>query len=38
MTEQVVRLTVDLTLHEGQLEAFRSLAETMTEVSLKKTS
>ena len=33
MTEQVVRLTVDLTLNEGQMEAFRSLAEKMTAVS-----
>ena len=33
MTEQVVRLTVDLIPNEGQIEAFKSLAETMTEVS-----
>jgi quinol monooxygenase YgiN len=33
MTEQVVRLTVDLTVNEGQIEAFKRLAETMTEVS-----
>ena len=33
MIEQVVRLTVDLTPNEGHIEAFKSLAETMTEVS-----
>ena len=33
MTEQVVRLTVDLTLKEGQLETFNALARTMTEIS-----
>jgi quinol monooxygenase YgiN len=33
MVEQVVRLIVDLTPHEGQIEAFKSLAETLTEVS-----
>ena len=33
MIEQVVRLTVALTPNEGQIEAFKSLAETMTEVS-----
>ena len=33
MVEQVVRLTVDLTVHEGQLETFKSIAAAMTEVS-----
>jgi len=30
MVEQVVRLTVDLTVNERQLEEFKSIAETMT--------
>ncbi|MGA2168193.1 MAG: antibiotic biosynthesis monooxygenase [Terracidiphilus sp.] len=30
MVEQVVRLTVDLTVNERQLEKFKSIAETMT--------
>ena len=33
MTERVVRLAVDLTPNPGQIEAFKSLAEKMTEVS-----
>jgi quinol monooxygenase YgiN len=33
MVEQVVRLTVNLTVHDGQLEEFRNIARTMTEVS-----
>ena len=33
MVEQVVRLTVELTPNDGQIEAFKSLAETMTAVS-----
>jgi quinol monooxygenase YgiN len=33
MVEQVVRLTVDLTPNEGQMEAFKALTATMTEVS-----
>jgi quinol monooxygenase YgiN len=33
MIEQVVRLTVDLTPNDGQIDAFKSLAKTMTEVS-----
>ena len=31
MMEQIVRLTVSFTVNEGQLEAFKSIAETMTE-------
>ena len=30
MAEQVVRVTVDLTVNEGKLDAFLSIAETMT--------
>jgi quinol monooxygenase YgiN len=30
MAEQMVRLTVDLTVNEGQLDAFMSIAKTMT--------
>jgi quinol monooxygenase YgiN len=30
MAEQMVRLTVDLTVNEGKLDAFMSIAETMT--------
>lgn len=33
MVEQVVRLTVNLTINDGQLAAFRSIAQTMTEGS-----
>ncbi len=33
MVEKVVRLTVNLTVNEGQLEAFKSIAQTMTEAS-----
>ena len=33
MVEQVVRLTVDMTPNEGQMEEFKGLAEKMTEVS-----
>ncbi len=33
MVEQVVRLTVSLTVKDGQLEGFKSIAQTMTEVS-----
>ncbi len=32
MAEQVVRLTVDLTVNEGKLDAFMTIAETMTAV------
>jgi quinol monooxygenase YgiN len=31
MVEQVVRLTVDLTVNDGQLDAFKSIAQAMTE-------
>ena len=31
MVEQVVRLTVNLTVNEGQLDAFKSIAQAMTE-------
>jgi quinol monooxygenase YgiN len=31
MVEQVVRLTVSLTVNEGQLDAFKSIADAMTE-------
>jgi len=33
MVEQVVRLTVNFTVNEGQLEVFKSIAHTMTEGS-----
>ncbi len=33
MNKQVVRLVVDLTVNEGQLEAFKRVAQTMTEAS-----
>jgi len=33
MVEQVVRLTVNFTVNDGQLEAFKSIAHTMTEGS-----
>jgi len=33
MVEQVVRLTVNMTVQEGQLDAFKSIAQTMTEGS-----
>ena len=33
MVEQVVRLTVNLTVDAAHLEAFKSIAETMTEIS-----
>jgi quinol monooxygenase YgiN len=33
MVEQVVRLTVSLTVNEGQLDEFKSIAKTMTEGS-----
>jgi quinol monooxygenase YgiN len=33
MVERVVRLTVNLTVNEGQLEAFKSIANTLTEIS-----
>jgi len=33
MEKQVVRLTVDLVVNDGQLEAFKSIAQTMTSVS-----
>jgi quinol monooxygenase YgiN len=33
MVEQIVRLTVSLTVNEGQLEAFKSIAHAMTEGS-----
>jgi quinol monooxygenase YgiN len=33
VVEQVVRLTVNLTINEGQTEAFTSIAKTMTEGS-----
>ena len=38
MVEKVVRLTVDLTVNEGQLDAFMSIAETMTAGSRKEPS
>ncbi len=31
MADQVVRLTVDLTVNEGKLDAFKSIAKTMTD-------
>lgn len=33
MVKQVVRLTVSLVVNDGQLEAFKSIAQSMTEVS-----
>src|SRR5277367_6938590 len=33
MVKQVVRLTVSLIVNDGQLEAFKSIAQSMTEVS-----
>jgi len=33
MEKQVVRLTVNLVVNDGQLEAFKSIAQTMTAVS-----
>jgi quinol monooxygenase YgiN len=33
MVEQVVRLTVSLTVNEGQLDDFKSIANTLTEIS-----
>jgi len=33
MEKQVVRLTVDLVVNDGQLEAFKRIAQTMTSVS-----
>jgi quinol monooxygenase YgiN len=33
MVEQVVRLTVSLTVNEGQLDAFRSIANSLTQIS-----
>lgn len=33
MLEQVVRLTVNMTVNEGQLDAFKAIAATMTEGS-----
>jgi len=33
MEKQVVRLTVDLVVNDGQLEAFKSIAQTMNSVS-----
>ena len=33
MVKQVVRLTVSLVVHDGQLEAFKSIAQSMTAVS-----
>ena len=33
MVEQIVRLSVNLTVNEGQIEAFKSIAKTMTEGS-----
>ncbi len=33
MEKQVVRLTVDLVVNDGQLEKFKSIAQTMTSVS-----
>lgn len=32
MVEQVVRLTINITVNDGQLEAFKSIAQSMTEV------
>jgi quinol monooxygenase YgiN len=32
MVEQVVRLTINMTVNDGQLEAFKRIAQTMTEV------
>jgi quinol monooxygenase YgiN len=33
MVEQVIRLTVDLTVNDGQLDAFKGIAAKLTEVS-----
>jgi quinol monooxygenase YgiN len=33
MLEQVVRLTVNMTVNEGKLDAFKSIAQSMTEAS-----
>jgi quinol monooxygenase YgiN len=33
MVEQVVRLTVSMTVNEGQLDEFKSIAATLTEIS-----